>query len=175
MALVFNFYKYIQVTCRKHAGRTMKGVFTSQPNYLPEGNAGAWWPSPCAQPPRTNSKRGLAWLARPPWTFHWSRSVSTLVVKSHSTPGLLVILIYPLKRKENINSGSRVKKDFWKYYKRNQMEHRISIAKMRTKKSWLHNAKTKNAPRLTLFLFTFILIAFPTCGDFSSISIKKYA
>lgn len=132
----------------------MKGVFTSQPNYLPEGNAGAWWPSPCAQPPRTNSKRGLAWLARRPWSFHWSRSVSTLVVKSHSTPGLLVILTYPLKRKENINSGSHVKKDYWKYYKRNQMEHRISIAKMRTKKIMISQCQNQKCSKIdTIFIY----------------------
>lgn len=37
--------------------------------------------------------------------------MSTLVVKSHSNPGLLVMLTYPLKRKENIKSAYRVKKN----------------------------------------------------------------
>lgn len=87
------------------------GVFTSRLNYAPGVSGGAWWPPPCARPPRTSSKGDSAWLGRPLCSSRGSRSVSTLVAESHSNLGLLEILIYPLQRKENIKSGDHVKKD----------------------------------------------------------------
>lgn len=80
----------------------------------PAGSGGAAWPPPGVQSQRTNSRGDSAWLGRPRCSSRWSRSVSTLAAKSHSSLGLLEILICPLERKEHIKIGYHGKKKLLK-------------------------------------------------------------